>query len=431
MPPASCLLRTDMDNITLRRRGIVVLLANSGLMSAGFFMLIPLLSVHLTRDLGFSGAAAGAVLALRQITQQGLMLFGGALADRIGYRQVIAAGMLVRSLGFFGFGLGDSLAVILISAVVAALGGALFEATGKAALACLAPPEERPCLFSLSSLAGGAGATLGPLLGVVLLPYSFALVGVASGAFFFVAFALSTLLLPPLSGDAGGGPAPPLGQTLRAIARHRRFLAFTALLTGYWFLHNQLYIAVPLRAVQVTGSAGTVGLLYAVTAIAGLALQYPLVRLLGRRISPAAAVGVGVGVMGAGLGLMAFADGAETALPVMLASMVVFAAGRAVAEPMKDVVTAALAPAAALASFFGVAFLALAVGGSVGNFAGGWLFDVATASGAHALPWLIFAALGGVVAIGLGAFSRRAAAAAPRVPAPAPSDVPAPVRGIP
>ena len=90
-----------------------MLLANSGLMSAGFFMLIPLLSVHLTRDLGYSGAAAGAVLALRQFTQQGLMLFGGALADRIGYRRVIAGGMLVRALGFFGFGLGDTLPIIL------------------------------------------------------------------------------------------------------------------------------------------------------------------------------------------------------------------------------------------------------------------------------------------------------------------------------
>src|SRR5690348_11377697 len=125
-------------------------------MSAGFYLLIPLLSVHLTRDLGLSGAAAGGVLALRQVTQQGLMLFGGALADRVGYRSVIAAGMAVRALGFFGFGLGDSLPVILVSAVVAALGGALFEATGKAALAMLAGPQERPRYFSLSALVAGA-----------------------------------------------------------------------------------------------------------------------------------------------------------------------------------------------------------------------------------------------------------------------------------
>ena len=90
----------------------MVLLANSALMSAGFFMLIPLLSVHLTQDAGFSGAAAGAVLAVRQLTQQGLMVFGGALADRVGYKPVIAAGMLVRAAGFFGFALSDALPVV-------------------------------------------------------------------------------------------------------------------------------------------------------------------------------------------------------------------------------------------------------------------------------------------------------------------------------
>lgn len=408
-----------------------MLLANSALMSAGFFMLIPLLSVHLTRDLGFSGAAAGAVLAVRQATQQGLMLFGGALADRIGYRPVIAAGMLVRSLGFFGFGLGDSLAVILLSAVVAALGGALFEATGKAALASLAPPHERTRLFSLSSLAGGAGSTVGPLLGVVLLPYSFALIGVASGAFFFVAFVLSTLLLPSLSGTGDGRPAPALGQTLRAVGRHRLFLAFTALLTGYWFLHNQVYVAVPLRAVQITGSANVVGLLYAVNAVAGLVLQYPLVQLAGARVSPSGAVAAGVALMGAGLGLMAVAGAGELALPVMLASMVVFAAGRALVEPMKDVVTAALAPPGALGAFFGIAFLALAVGGSAGNYAGGWLFDVATASGAYALPWVVFALLGMAVAAGLAGFSRHQARRALPGRARAAADVLGPGRGIP
>ncbi len=52
-----------------RRRGIGVLLANNALMSAGFYLLIPLLSVHLTRDAGFSATAAGAVLAVRQFSR--------------------------------------------------------------------------------------------------------------------------------------------------------------------------------------------------------------------------------------------------------------------------------------------------------------------------------------------------------------------------
>ncbi|HET7770369.1 MAG TPA: MFS transporter [Chloroflexota bacterium] len=379
------------------RRGVYVLLANSALMSAGFFMLIPLLSVHLTQNLGFSGAAAGAILAVRQLTQQGLMVFGGALADRVGYRPIIAVGMLVRALGFFGFAVADTLPVILASAIVAALGGALFEATGKAALASLVAPEARPRTFSLSSLAGGIGTTGGPLLGVALLPLSFAWVGIASGAFFFAAFVISALLLPPMAG--AGSAAPPLRQTLATVSRDKRFLTFTALLTAYWLLHNQIYISVPLWATRVTGGAEIVGLLYAVNAGAGLLLQYPLVTWASRRASPTALVAVGMAIMGAGLGLFALTTptlntSTSTAVLVMCTAVTIYAAGRSLVEPSKDVVTTHLAPPNQLAAYFGVSFLALAIGGSTGNYLGGWLYDLSITTGATTLPWLSFAAFG-------------------------------------
>jgi DHA1 family multidrug resistance protein-like MFS transporter len=399
-----------------RRRGVAVLLANSALMSAGFFLLIPLLSVHLTQDAGFSGAAAGAVLAVRQLTQQGLMLFGGALADQIGYRPVIATGMLVRAVGFLGFGVADSLPVILASAIVAALGGALFEATGKAALAALAPPADRPRLFSLSALAGGLGTTVGPLLGVWLLRFSFQWVGIAAGGFFLVAAILSAALLPPLA--APGGSPPPLRRTLARVARDRRFILFTALLTGYWLLFNQIYISVPLRAVQVTGSAGVVGVLYAINAAAGLLLQYPLVRWATRLAAPPTVLAGGVLLMAGGLGLFAFVVSPPAALPLMCLGIVVFAAGRALVEPTKDVVTSELAPPESLAAYFGVSFLALAVGGSIGNYAGGWLYDVATALTLPALPWVVFFVLGAAVAMLLRAATPHVGSAGPAPRAP-------------
>ena len=121
---------------------MAVLLANEALTWGGFYMLVPLLSVHLTRDAGYSGAVAGAVLAVRQFTQQGLMLFGGALADRVGYRPVIAAGLLVRALGFAGFAVSDRLAVVLLAAIIAAAALSLpREGPARAALPVAAPAE--------------------------------------------------------------------------------------------------------------------------------------------------------------------------------------------------------------------------------------------------------------------------------------------------
>src|SRR5437868_14485979 len=85
-----------------RRRGLIAILINIFFMWGGFYMVVPLISVHYVDDLGWAAASIGVVLALRQLTQQGLTLAGGALADRLGAKGLICAGLLIRALGFAG-----------------------------------------------------------------------------------------------------------------------------------------------------------------------------------------------------------------------------------------------------------------------------------------------------------------------------------------
>ena len=60
-----------------RVRGLRTVLAVWFLMNAGFFLIIPLLSVHYVDRLGWAAAFIGVVLAVRQFAQQGLTIFGG------------------------------------------------------------------------------------------------------------------------------------------------------------------------------------------------------------------------------------------------------------------------------------------------------------------------------------------------------------------
>ncbi len=73
-----------------RRRGLIVMLVDTFLMWGGFFIVIPLISVHYVQDLGWDAGAIGLVLGARQLFQQGLTLMGGALADKLGVRGLIA-----------------------------------------------------------------------------------------------------------------------------------------------------------------------------------------------------------------------------------------------------------------------------------------------------------------------------------------------------
>src|SRR3990172_6285838 len=86
----------------VRRRGLIVLLANTFLMWSGFFMIVPALSVHYIDDLGWAAASIGLVLGIRQLLQQTLTVAGGALADRVGAKRLIVIGLVIRVFAFCG-----------------------------------------------------------------------------------------------------------------------------------------------------------------------------------------------------------------------------------------------------------------------------------------------------------------------------------------
>ena len=151
----------------------MALMVNNFLMWGGFFMVIPLITVHFGSGLGWSALSVGAVLGTRQLTQQGLTVFGGALSDRTGPRPLIALGLLTRALGFAAMGLSTSFPALLASGILAGVGGGLFDAPKNAAVTALSTPDNRVRVFSLMSMAGNLGMVTGPLIGAAALGLRF------------------------------------------------------------------------------------------------------------------------------------------------------------------------------------------------------------------------------------------------------------------
>ena len=387
-----------------RRRGLIVLLVDSFLMFGGFFMLVPLISVHYVRDLHFAAAAVGVALGVRQLTQQGLTLFGGALADRWGSKWLICAGMVVRAFGFGGLAWADTFLELLLLCILAALGGSLFEAPRSAAIAAMTSPKERARYFSLTGVVGGVGMTIGPLVGAVLVEASWPVVCFISGTCFLVGAILSIILLPSIPAVANQQPA---GRGIALAAHDTPFVIFTVLLGGYWFMWVQLAISLPLAAqrfapivLQAPWGAWDFGggaAIYTVNAGLTVLLQYPLLALVERYLRPLTICVVGVTCMSVGLGAIVF----SASLAGMLGCVALFSLGSMLVQPVHQSLTADMADPSAVGSYFGFNALALAFGGGIGNFAGGWLYDVAARISQPALPWLIFAAVGAIVAAGL------------------------------
>jgi len=376
-----------------RRRGLIALLATTFLMYCGFFMVIPLVSVRYVEGLGFAAATVGLALAVRQLLQQGITVLGGVLADRFGVRGLIGLGVLIRAGGFVLLAFALTPAALFGAMVLSALGGALFEAPSRAAVAAIAAPEERARYYSLSSVIGGLGMTIGPLLGAWLLTFNFQTVCLAAAACFVLVVG-AVLLLPPVQVAEGGGSV--FGGVGRAIS-DRPFVAFTALLMGYWFMWVQLTISLPLAAERLTGESVSVAWLYTLNSGMTVLLQYPALRLAERWLPQLPLLIVGMALMALGLGAVAAAG----SFPALLGCVAIFTAGSLLATPTQQSLAAALADPRALGSYFGVNALALAFGGSIGNFSGGLLTDASRAAGIPALPWLTFALVGLGSAIGL------------------------------
>ncbi|WP_376777663.1 MFS transporter [Deinococcus rubellus] len=363
-------------------------------MWGGFFMVIPLITVHFGFGLGWSALSVGAVLGTRQLTQQGLTVFGGALSDRTGPRPLIALGLLTRALGFAAMGLSTSFPALLASSILAGVGGGLFDAPKNAAVTALSTPENRVRVFSLMSMAGNLGMVIGPLIGAALSNLAFRTVALTSACAYLVSLGILMLAVPPIPGTQKTGSG--LGGLL-TVVRDRRFVLFTLTLSGYFVLSTQINVAVTLRAVELAGPTAT-GPLYALQAGLAVLLQYPVVLLAGRHFTGRQILMGGVGLAALGLGSMALAH----SFAALLACTALLSLGGMVVFPTQQTITARMAPPQLMGSYFGLGALSLGLGGALGSVLGGVLVDLGKSLAWPALTWLTLLMVGLLTVWGLG-----------------------------
>ncbi|ADY25381.1 major facilitator superfamily MFS_1 [Deinococcus proteolyticus MRP] len=393
MPAAAVPPAPDPFSLRLLSPAQWGLLTVTFLMWAGFFLIIPLVTVHFVGGLGWAAGAVGVVLGVRQLAQQGLTVLGGAWADRVGPRQLILWGCLLRAVGFAGMAFSGTFAALLISSLVAGVGGALFDAPKSAALSALTRPEHRPQLFSLLSVAGNLGMVLGPLLGAAMMGLGFSVAALISAGTYVLCWLILRLTLPDVrpAQEGGGG----LNGLRRAVA-DRRFVKFTVALIGYFLLSTQLNVAVTLKAVAL-GGPGATGPLYALNAGLAVLLQYPLLRWAEGRFRARTILTAAVTLAALSLGLMGFAG----TFPLLLACAALYSLGTMLVFPTQQTLVSRLAPPELLGSYFGFSAISLGVGGALGNVLGGSLMDYGAALGRPALPWLLLMATGFVTVAAL------------------------------
>lgn len=364
-------------------------------------MVIPLMAVHYVDHLGWAAGAIGIVLAVRQFAQQGLTAVFGILADKVGPRGFISGGMVVRAIGFGSMAFAEEFVWVAAASVIVGLGGAMFESPKQATVAALTNPIERRRYYSTLGVIGGIGTTVGTQIGALLIGFDFAWVCLGSGAAYLMVALLTYVFVPPVSAsiDSEDGSG-----SLWSVFRDKTYMRYVAIVSGYWFAWTQFGLTITLAAVAITGAERAVSWIYLVNAVVTVALGYFLPRLLERWLS---ALYLQIaGVIGVGLGLLLVA--LATDLTGILLAAGVFSIGAVMARPGQETVLANLVSPAARGTYFGISASVFAIGGGLGNFLGGAIYDAGGAA-SSSIPWVVFGAITFATAILLwtqrGAFS--------------------------
>jgi len=377
-----------------RKRGMLVLMVSTFFTWGGFYLVVPLVGVHYVDQLGWAAASIGIVLAVRQFVQQGATAVSGALADKTGAKGPIVVGLLIRAVGFAALAWSTTFPILLAAFIIAALGGALFDSPKNAAIASLTTEEERPRFYSLSGVFIGLGMAVGTQAGAMLLKVSFEAVAIAAGLLYVLIAIMAVILLPPVKVADDDGD---FWTGFRLAARDKAFVIFIVLMAGQWFMSTQFFLTMPLAATAITGKVETVAIITGINSAIAVVLGYPLPRFVVARIGAERSLIVGVAITACGLLVIGFARNLE----MLIAGVALFSVGITLVRPSEQTVAARLANRKALGSYFGLAALSVAVGGGLGNIAGGYLYDIGEQTGVPALPWLVCAGIGALTALGL------------------------------
>ncbi|MBK4364748.1 multidrug efflux MFS transporter MdtH [Enterobacter hormaechei] len=377
-----------------RSLGKYFLLVDNMLVVLGFFVVFPLISIRFVDQMGWAALMVGIALGLRQFVQQGLGVFGGAIADRFGAKPMIVTGMLLRAAGFATMAIAHDPWLVWFSCFLSGIGGTLFDPPRTALVVKLIRPQHRGRFFSILMMQDSAGAVVGALLGSWLLQYDFRLV-CATGAVLFILCALfNGLFLPAWKLSTVKAP---VREGLDRVLSDKRFVTYVLTLTGYYMLAVQVMLMLPIMVNDIAGTPAAVKWMYAIEACLSLTLLYPIARWSERRFRLEHRLMAGLLLMT--LSMMPI--GLVSSLQQLFMLICTFYIGSIIAEPARETLSASLADARARGSYMGFSRLGLALGGALGYTGGGWLFDAGKALHQPELPWVMLGMVGFMTLIAL------------------------------
>jgi proton-dependent oligopeptide transporter, POT family len=312
-----------------------------------------------------------------------LAAFGGAVADRIGFRRALSLAYLILSIAYFLLGsIGAEWMVPVRSAVplsivvgfilfLPALGISLVKPSVVGTTARASNENVRSIGYSIYYTLVNVGSALGTYSASRIHAYfSASAVFIAAAISVFVMF-FAVLLFFKEPRRADEAQTTSLAQAARnflTVLGNPRFMLFLLIFSGYWIVFWQEFITLPIYiAKYVDANADTEAML--TTGPLVVIAFTVLFNLLTQKVSAFGAITLGTFISGIAWVILAL----RPTFWMAVVTLIVVAIGEITQSPRYYEYISRLAPSGQQGTYMGFAFLPIGIGSIIGGIFGGWL----------------------------------------------------------
>ena len=312
-----------------------------------------------------------------------LAAFGGALADRMGFRRALSLAYLILASSYFLLGSIGSpwlapvrnaiplVALVTFILMLPALGIALVKPAVVGTTARASKENVRSIGYSIYYTVVNIGGAAGPFLaGWVHQHLSVERVfGMAALSVFVMFFAVLILFKEPRRLDETQTES--LGQVARnflTVTSTWRFMLFLIIFSGYYVAFWQQFIILPLYIHEYVNPSANTEMLLMCDSLTVIALQMA-VSIFTQKLPSFRGITLGTLISGLAWILLIL----HPSVTMAVATLIVVAIGEITQQPRYYEYISRLAPSGQQGTYMGFAFLPIGIGSLVGGWFGGFL----------------------------------------------------------
>jgi len=312
-----------------------------------------------------------------------LAIFGGTLADRMGFRRALSLAYLILSCAYFLLGsiaapwlapIRGAIPLTLLVTVILmlpALGVSLVKPSVVGTTARASKPEVRSFGYSIYYTMVNIGSAAGPYVASwVHRHLRVENVFRVAALSVFLMFILVLLLFkePRRSEEGKTESLAQAGRNFLTVLGNFRFMLFLLIFTGYWIVFWQEFIILPLYIHDYVSPTADTELILMTDPLVVIFFTV-LITLLTRKLAAFSAVILGTLITGVAFVPLIL----RPTVPIAIVTLILIALGELIQQPRYYDYISRLAPPGQQGTYMGFAFLPLGIGSFIGGPIGGWL----------------------------------------------------------